>query len=434
MDGDLRAVARGLPARVLLVSAEAFIAANPDIEAVEAFVTDFNGVARGKLLRASELVELDRAGRPLPGSILHMDSTGMEVDALVWTTGDADLMAHPVPGTLRRAAWRAVPTAQVLLSMPDDPRSVLAGVVARMMAAGYRPVVAAELEFYIVDPRGTEGMVQPLGNQIDGSSVTALEEMSPFLDELFACAKVMDLPAEAAISEYGPAQLEIVLRHRADALRAADDAVMWKRLVRGVAMKHGLLATFMAKPFTDRAGSGLHIHASLDDAAGQPAFASEQLMHHAIGGLLATLEDSLAIFAPNANSYRRFQAQSYAPTSGTWGINNRTVAVRIPTGVPHLEHRVAGADANPYLAIAAVLAGMHEGIEKQLDPGPPVEGYVRGSWDWHSAMRRFRDSHFIADYFGERFVATYAAIKTAEYERFQATVTELDLDWYLTRA
>lgn len=397
-----------------------------DVEAVEAFITDFNGVARGKLLRASELAELYRVGRPLPGSILHMDTTGMEVDELVWGTGDADLIARPVAGSLRRAAWRAVPTAQVVLSLDGDPRSVLAGVIARM---SHQPVVAAELEFYVVDPE----TLRPSGTQIDGSSVTALEVMSPFLDELFAHAKVMELPAETAISEYAPGQLEIVLRHRADALRAADDAVLWKRLVRGVAAKHGLLATFMAKPFTGHAGSGLHIHASL----GENLFAvDEALMRHAIGGLLATLEDAMAIFAPTANSYRRFQSQSYAPTSGTWGFNNRTVAVRIPTGVPHLEHRVAGADANPYLAIAAVLAGMQHGIEHQLDPGPPVEGngYSKGCWDWYSAMRRFRESKFIAEYLGDRFVATYDAIKTAEHQRFQATVTELDLDWYLTRA
>ena len=436
-----------------------FLAAHPDLEAVEAFVTDANGVARGKLLRASELAALYRSGRPLPGSILGMDTTGTEIDELVWDAGDADKLARPVAGSLRRAAWRTA-TAQLLLTLfepdgspdPADPRHLLASVIARLAADGLVPVVSAELEFYVVDPDRSRGL-QPARpttgrrlDQIDSFSVTELEELSPFLDELFACARAMELPAETAISEYAPGQLEIVLRHRADALRAADEAVMWKRLVRGVATKHGLLATFMAKPFTDRAGSGLHVHASLEDGADANLFASEDhagspLMRHAIGGLLATLEDSMAIFAPNANSYRRFQALSYAPLSRTWGVNNRTVAVRIPSGPPatrHLEHRVAGADANPYLAIAAVLAGMHHGITHQLEPGAPITGNGyrdpgRLVDDWPAALRRLRDSPFAASYLG-RFLPIYDAIKTTECRRFHARVSDLDLDWYLTRA
>jgi glutamine synthetase len=453
--------------RSTLDELDAFMKANGDLEAVEAFITDPNGVARGKLLRASELAGLYRAGRPLPGSILSLDITGMEVEetGLVWDVGDADKVAFPVPGSLHRASWKSAPTAQLLLSLwePDgtphaaDPRHVLAGVIARLEAAGYIPVVAAELEFYIVDPqRGPDGRLQPPRtpstrrrlDQIDSFSVTELEELSPFLDELFAAARAMELPAETVISEYAPGQLEIVLRHRADAMRAADEAVQWKRLVRGVAAKHGLLATFMAKPFSDRAGSGLHVHASLDDESGRNVFASEDprgtpLMRHAIGGLLATLEESLAVFAPNANSYRRFQALSYAPISRTWGVNNRSVAVRVPTGAPatrHLEHRVAGADANPYLAIAAVLAGIHEGVVERLEPGPAIEGNgyantnARLPGDWPAALRRLRESQFIATYFGVRFREIYHAIKTAECLRFSSRVTELDLDWYLTRA
>lgn len=449
--------------RATLDELDAFLAVH-HVEAVEAFVTDPSGVARGKLLRASELAGLYRTGRPLPGSILSLDITGMEVDetGLTWDAGDADNLAFPIAGSLRRASWKSVPTAQLLLSLwkhdgsphVADPRHVLAGVVARLRSAGFVPVVAAELEFYLVDPvRGELGLQSPRSphtkrrlDQLDSFSVGELEQFSPFFDELFAAARVMELPAETLISEYAPGQFEVVLRHRADAMRAADEAVHWKRLVRGVAAKHGLLATFMAKPFSERAGSGLHIHASLEDEAGRKLFASEDpaggpLMRHAIGGLLAMLEESMAVFAPNANSYRRFHAHSYAPVSRTWGVNNRTVAVRVPTGAPetrHLEHRVAGADANPYLAIAAVLAGIHEGIALQLDPGPPTEGNAYASTsrlpaDWPDALRRLRDSTCLAPYFGARFLKIYDAIKTAECRRFHARVTELDLDWYLTR-
>lgn len=437
-----------------LAELDAFLTANPDLECVEAFITDANGIARGKLLRICELAALYREGRPLPGSILSLDTTGREVDetGLTWECGDADQVARAVPRSLCRASWRTVPTAQVLLSLWDaesgphaaDPRHVLAAVVDRLVADGYVPVVAAELEFYVVDATRPPGPP----SETDAYSVMELEGRAPFLDELFACARVMGLPLETAISENGPGQLEIVLRHRADALRAADDAVQWKRLVRGVASKHGLLATFMAKPFTACAGSGLHVHASLEDDHGNNRFASDApggslLMRHAIGGLLATLGESLGVFAPNANSYRRFQAASYAPVSPTWGINNRSVAVRVPTGAAasrHLEHRVSGADANPYLAIAAVLAGMHHGIAERIDPGPPTTGNAYAAaratftTSWPEAIRRVRESAFLVKYFGARFVEIYGALKAAEHERFHALVSDVDRAWYLTRA
>ncbi|MEA2778831.1 MAG: glutamine synthetase [Rhodospirillaceae bacterium] len=446
---------------------EAFLRANPDIEAAEIFVTDPTGVARGKLLRAADLRRIYREGRPLPCSIMSLDITGEDVEetGLVWDAGDADMLAWPIAGTLKRASWMATPTAQVLLSLHEldgqpyvaDPRHILAGVVDRLKRDGLTPVVAAELEFYVVDPaRGTDGRLQPPKtpatgrrlDRIDVYSVTEIEEFAPFIAELYASAKAMGLPAETLISEYAPGQLEVVLRHRPDALQAADEAILWKRLVRGVSTRHGLIATFMAKPYSGRAGSGFHIHASLADEAGGNLFAAEDpsgtpLLRHAIAGLLGTIGDGMAVFAPNANSYRRFQATSYAPIARTWGVNNRSVALRIPTGAPetrHLEHRVAGADANPYLAIAAVLAGMHKGIIEKLDPGPATvgNGYAQANAelpnDWPTALRLLRDSTFLQDYFGKRFVEIFHAIKSAECRRFNAQVSELDLDWYLTRA
>jgi glutamine synthetase len=446
---------------------EAFLRANGDIEAAEAFVTDPTGVGRGKLLRASELAKLYKDGRPLPCSIMSLDITGEDVHetGLVWEAGDADKLAWPVAGSLKRAAWMPIPTAQLLLSLYEldgsayvaDPRHVLARVIERLKTDGLSPVVAAELEFFVVDPAlGPDGKLRPPRmpgtgrrlERIDVYSVTELEEFAPFTTELYACARAMDLPAETLISEYAPGQLEVVLRHRADALQAADDAILWKRLVRGVAAKHGLLATFMAKPYSGRSGSGFHIHASLADREGRNLFASADLMgtllmRQSIAGLLETIGDAMAVFAPNANSYRRFQATSYAPIARSWGVNNRSVAVRIPTGGPetrHLEHRAAGADANPYLAIAAVLAGMHKGITEKLDPGPAIEGngYAQASADlpsdWPAALRLLGNSPFLKDYFGARFLAIFHAIKAAECRRFSAEVSELDLDWYLTRA
>ena len=446
---------------------EAFLKANPDLEAAEAFVTDPTGIARGKLLRAADLAKIYQEGRPLPCSIMSLDITGEDVEetGLVWDKGDEDKLAWPIAGTLKRAPWMARPSAQVLLGLYDldgspfvaDPRHVLARVVERLKADGFTAVVAAELEFYVVDPaRAADGKLQPplapgTGrrlDRIDVYSVTELEEFAPFIDELYGAAKIMGLPAETLISEYAPGQLEVVLRHRPDALQAADEAIQWKRLVRGIAAKHGLLATFMAKPYGNRAGSGFHIHASLADDKGRNLFAAEDpegtpLLRQAIAGLLATIGEGMGVFAPNANSYRRFQSASYAPVARTWGVNNRSVALRIPTGGPetrHLEHRVAGADANPYLAIAAVLAGMHKGIVGKMDPGPAItgNGYAQAAADlpndWPAALRLLKTSTLLKEYFGERFLEIFHAIKSAECRRFSAQVSELDFEWYLTRA
>jgi glutamine synthetase len=209
-----------------------------------------------------------------------------------------------------------------------------------------------------------------------------------------------------------------------------------------------MIACFMAKPFSDQAGSGMHIHLSLNDAKGNNLFASDEpagnhLLQHAIGGMASTINDSMAIFAPNANSYRRFRRNTYAPVAPTWGVNNRTVSFRIPAGPAksrHVEHRISGADANPYLAAAAVLAGMHHGITNRIDPGPATtgNGYETKAeglmLNWFDALDAFEDSKFIANYFGPDFVRIFSAVKRAECERFFAEVTDFDYRWHLRTA
>jgi glutamine synthetase len=204
----------------------------------------------------------------------------------------------------------------------------------------------------------------------------------------------------------------------------------------------------MAKPFTGRAGSGLHLHVSVNNAAGENIFASEDpagtpALRHAIGGMKDLLAPSMAIFAPNANSYRRFRANSYAPVAPTWGVNNRTVSLRVPAGPAkgrHIEHRVAGADANPYLALATMLAGVHHGISQGIDPGPPVvgDGYaaaaamdLRLPANWFAAVDRFEASDVLRDYLGDRFVTMFGKVKRIEQDRFFEVVSALDYDWYL---
>lgn len=386
---------------------------------------------------------------------------------MVWDDGDADRLARPVPGTLVPAPWLGPDAAQVMLSMYEldgapiglDPRQILRSVIDRFAADDLTPVVACELEYYLVDARRTpDGGVQlPVGangqraSQHQVYGLRELEDNAPFLRELWASCDAQGLPLEGAISEYAPGQLELTLKHKADALRAADDAVMYKRAAKGVALRHDCEATFMAKPFADRAGSGLHIHVSVDDAQGRNIFAADApegtaALRHAIGGMKVALPESMAIFAPNANSYRRFKANSYAPVSPTWGINNRTVSLRIPAGPAasrHVEHRVAGADANPYLALAAVLAAVHHGLTHRPDPGPMVtgNGYAAAPGDgatlptnWFAAVDMFARSPLLRDYLGARFVDMFTTVKRVEQTRFFEVVTALDYDWYLQTA
>jgi glutamine synthetase len=445
--------------------AQAFLEANPDIESVQLVITDASGVGRGKNIAREELAAFYGPGRNVAGSILGLDITGEDVEAtgLVWAVGDADQCCRPVAGSLRRAPWLSRPTAQVLGTMYEldgrpaaaDPRHVLAAVVERCIAAGFTPVVAVELEFYLLERVGgqlvpSSGMLSgERRDRIDAYGLGRLDDMSPLFDDLYAAARTQDLPVRTLMSEYAPGQFEITLEHRADALRAVDEAILFKRAVRGVAARHGRTACFMAKPFAGRAGSGMHLHASLATADGTNAFGSEDpagsvLLRHAIGGLRQTLADGMAILAPNANSYRRFRTMSYAPVAPTWGINNRSVSLRVPSGPPssrHVEHRVAGADANPYLVAAFVLAGMLHGIEQQLDPGPPVQGngYSQGTpgelpTQWHEAIERAARSAFLRASFGERFLEVFSAVKRQECEKFGALVTDRDYEWYLDGA
>lgn len=448
--------------------AEAFLAANPDIAFVEVIFTNLSGVPRGKRLRRHELLPIYDQGRFLPVSILVADITGQDCfdTGLVWQEGDSDRVAWPASGTLVRAPWLGDDVAQVLTSLHErdgtvsdlDPRAVLDRVIARFAADGLKPVVACEIEFYLVDAArdaGAAPRVASLGGSpptLHGTyGLTEIADADAFLRDLWRAADVQGVPVEGAISEYAPGQMELTLKHRNDALRAADEAVMYKRLVKGVARRHGMDATFMAKPFAASAGSGMHLHVSVDDTEGRNIFASDdpagsKALRHAVGGMRATLAEAFAIFAPNANSYRRFRANSFAPVSPTWGVDNRTVSLRVPAGAPatrHVEHRVCGADANPYLALAALLAGVHHGIANRIDPGPPVvgDGYaaaeqsgIRLPSNWFAAVDAFAQAPVLADYLGARFQKMFVSVKRTEQERFFEVVSPLDYDWYLRNA
>ncbi len=448
--------------------AQAFLDAHPEIEAFDIVLTDANGIGRGKIIRRHELIGLYENGRHLPISILGLDIAGEDVDAtgLIWDCGDGDLRAWPLPGTLAPLHGTSPARGQVLMAlhhldgqpMACDPRHALARQVEKLAARGLFAAGAFELEFFLLaDERDAEGKVQPARAVLDGRrtdktevySVDHLHGMEPLISDIYAAARVQGVPAETLISEYAPGQYELTLRYRNDVLRAADDLILLKRLVRAQARRHGVTACFMAKPIEEHAGSGMHFHVSLRDGDGANVLAeaegekwSPQLLH-ALGGLCATMAESMLVFAPHANSWRRFVARSYAPVAPTWGVNNRSVALRVPAGgveARRIEHRPSGVDANPYLVAATVLAGVAKGLDERLDPGAETTGNgyeaaaAAGSAmpaDWRSAIEAAKASAFLRDALGPDLHRAFTAIKQAEYLRVARTVSELDYRLYL---
>jgi glutamine synthetase len=445
-----------------------FLATHPEIEAFDIVLTDANGVGRGKIIRRHELAALYENGRHLPISILGLDIVGEDVHetGLIWDQGDGDLRAWPIPGTLVPLHGTNPPRGQVLMSMylldgtpmTSDPRHALRRQVDAFAARGLHPAGAFELEFFLLDrERDADGRVQPARAVLDGRasgktevySVDHLHGMEPLFSDIYKAAAEQGIPAETVISEYAPGQYELTLNYRADIMRAADDLTMLKRLVRIQARRHGVTACFMAKPIERYAGSGMHLHVSMLDEAGRNTFAEETegtwnpVLLHALGGLSHTMAESMLVFAPHANSWRRFVAQSYAPVAPTWGVNNRSVALRVPAGsvrARRIEHRPSGVDANPYLVAATVLAGIARGMEEKLDPGPETTGNgyeetaaAAGSMptDWLSAIKAAKTSAFLATALGEDMHRTFTAVKRAEYLRVARTVSELDYHLYL---
>ncbi|MCS6759673.1 MAG: glutamine synthetase family protein [Candidatus Devosia euplotis] len=271
---------------------------------------------------------------------------------------------------------------------PGDPRQALAHVVRRFAEHGLTPVVATELEFYLVDPE-TDSARPPIspytGKRLDSDAILSLDELEDFGEffrDVYLQCEQQNVPADTAVAENGIGQFEINLLHSSDALKAADDAVLFKRIVKGVARKHKLVATFMAKPYGGRSGNGFHVHFSLNDAAGINVFddgteSGSDAMLNAVGGLLSGMAESTLLFAPHFNSYRRLRPDTHAPSAVSWGYENRTTAVRIPEGNPkarRIERCVSGADANPYLVLAGILGAALVGIEDEMKPPKPLKG------------------------------------------------------------
>jgi glutamine synthetase len=444
--------------------AEEFCRRYPEISHIDAVFVDMCGIARGKRLPVSELPGLYRQGVNLPASLYLLDVTGDQLDVLGrgFTDGDPDATGFALPGTLAPAPWGGSGLGQVLMSLGEpaaveicyDPRNVLANVLAQFSALKLTPVVACELEFYLIDAqRVPDGGPQPpklpgserrdISNQV--YSLEELDYYQAFLEDLSRWSAVQGIPATMASAEFGPAQFEVNLNHRPDPLRAADDAALLRRLVRAAAQKRGMEASFMSKPYADKAGSGFHVHVSILNDAGENIFAANgpagsAQLRHAIGGVCQAMAQSMAIFASNQGAFRRYGTNLFVPVASCWGYNNRSVAVRVPPGpdsARRLEHRVAGAEANPYLVVAALLAGIHHGLVSQADPGPPVTGNAgvktqpdlpQNMW---AALDAMASGQILPRYFPGQYGALYVDAKRRELEKFLRTISPQEYAWYL---
>jgi glutamine synthetase len=448
--------------------ARRFLADNPDLETVELLLADTNAVLRGKWAPPETAVKAFTGGIQLPHSLFGLDVWGREVPetGLHIESGDIDGTCYGVPGSLSRVPWAPRPTAQLLLAMhrPDgspfevDPRQVLARVLARCAAEGLTPVVASEMEFYLLRPQAEGAPPAPVPHApavggIDAQhmyGIAQLSELDGFMADLREAAIAQKLPVDTILSEAAASQFEVNLNHRPDAMAAADDAVLLRRMVQGVARRHGFRASFMAKPFQDWPGNGMHIHVSMLDEAGRNVFAPEDdapgkgetRLRHAIAGCLESMPEALALFVNSFNGYRRLAPGSYAPTLAAWGENNRSVALRIPGGpsaARRLEHRVAGGDAHPHLVIAAVLTGMLNGMEAGAAPPAAatgnayegVAGAVRLTHEMAQAIIDFEAATNLHRALGDAFSHVFIALKKAEHHAFLERITSFEHQTYL---
>ncbi len=440
-----------------------FLRRHPETASVDAIFADLSGIVRGKRHPIEHLGKLYAGGMALPASVFLLDTMGTSHDPAGrgFSDGDPDAAVKVVPGSLKPVPWAARSHCQLMITLEDggapypfEPRNVLAAVVERVRELDLSPVVAFELEFYLIDrERAADGAPQPpvsplTGKRDTGTQVYGMAGVDAFgelLEDITAACKAQDIPTGAITTEYAPGQYEINLQHVDDPLLAADHCVMFKHAVKGVVRKHGLQATFMAKPYLDQAGSGMHMHISLQDKAGRNVFdggtaPASTALEQAVGGILDIMPESMGILAPNPNSFRRYQPNIFVPIRNSWGFENRSTALRIPLGdgaARRIEHRIAGADANPYLALATALAGVHHGITNRVAPPPAFEGNAGFAYDEdlpfrpRRALERMLASEVLAGYFGADYLRAYAACKTAELDTFEDHIGAREYAWYL---
>ncbi|MAK92693.1 MAG: glutamine synthetase [Oleibacter sp.] len=403
----------------------------------------------------------------LPLSVAGLDFWGDDVpdNGLVFETGDNDGFCMPIQKKPVPVPWTKKQRHQLhaMMENPDgspflvDPRQALKNVVEKFHARGWYPVMATELEFYLMDGSAEE-LQRPKPpildkshgrrlNTSDAYSIEDVDGLEDFFAEMRECCEIQGVMADTIISELGPGQFEMNLKHVKDPLNAADQAIWFKRMVKGISRKYDYSSTFMAKPYADHSGSGFHVHFSLVDKDGNNLFDNggdegTDMLRMAIAGMIEIMPECMLMFAPHLNSYHRFQDGSHAPVYACWGYENRTAAVRVPESDPEarrIEHRVSGADANPYLVLAAVLTGALWGIENQLDAPPDIEGdayaiadeSIRLPSSWRVAIDRLEGSRALRHYLGDQFVDVLCAVKRHEHSILSKKISDIEYESYL---
>lgn len=440
----------------------AFATAHPEVGHAEIFCVDLNGICRGKLVPFASLKKLATGGMKLPSSTAGLDIFAEDVleAGLAIQTGDPDGVIVPVLGSLAKMHWAdaAHPTAQVQVvpslpngdTAPYDPRNVLTRVVDKATERGLTPVMALEQEFFLIDPSEPLPPRHPVtDHRMDQGQVYDLDIMrafAPVLHRIAEASAALGARAETMITEYGCGQFEVNLMHGPDPVAAADQVIALRRAIRGVARNHGLDATFMAKPWGDAVGSGLHLHLSLLDASGANVFAGNgapnAAMRYSIAGCLNHMPEVMLIFAPHLNSYRRFVPGFMVGLEAVWALDNRGASVRVPevSGAgARIEHRVAGADANPYLVAAAILASVLAGLDAAEEPPAAVAGQIGQGMgaslplNWQSAEQAFSRSTFVKECLGPEFQHVFGSQKRQEHSMLLAKVSDVELETYLRR-
>lgn len=427
-----------------------------NITEVECLVPDMSGIARGKIIPAEKLLRILRErGMPLPETVFVQTVTGDYPDDLDDHVNPTygDVYITPDESTVRLVPWYQEPTAQIICDpyyADDTPvslscRQLLKKIVAQYEENGWSPVVAPELEFYLVavntdpdiplqPPVGRSGR-QEIGRQAYG--IDAVNEFDPIFEDVYDYCEEQDIDIDTLSHEAGAAQIEVNFNH-GDPVEAADQAFLFKRTVREVAMRHGVYATFMAQPMQTEPGSAMHIHQSMiDRKTGKNLFSDDSgkdtdLFRHYLGGLQRYLPYAVPLFAPNVNSYRRFgHKQTDSPINVEWGVDNRTAGLRVPVSKPEnrrVENRLPGADGNAYLTIASTLACGLLGMLEEIDPTESIKGsaYKKGqTLPYHlaDAIKKFKACKPLAGVLGERFVKCYVSIKEAEFKAYNAVIS-----------
>ena len=417
------------------------------IEDVEAFVPDMAGSARGKVVPADKF---GTGSMKMPEAIFSQTVSGSYIKDPS-NVEDRDMILTPDSTTLRPVPWASDPAASVFLDchhrdgtpVSQSPRAVLRNVLGKYEARGWIPVVAPEVEFYLLSahsdpnaeaepPEGrlgwTEGAKQPY-------SIDTMNDFDPFINDLYAYCEAQGIRIDTLSQEMGPAQFEINFLH-GNAVELADQVFLFKRTVREAAIEHEMHATFLSKPMAGEAGSALHVHQSVVDKDGNNVFSTKdgkasELFTGFLGGLQTYMPEAMLIFAPYVNSYRRFLDPWASPVNLAWAIDNRTVGLRVPDSEPEnrrVENRLAGSDVNPYLALAATLACGYLGMVEGLQPTESAEGSAYGSeFGLHRhiyvAIEALRNSEAMRSMLGDHFIDIYCALKDDEYREFQEIIT-----------